>query len=282
MRKLIPFVLILVAYSQAYGQIKIITYDRNEIYGIVVAEDEGSLTIRQKNNFRCYVPRNDIRWFKELNGDIYTYDSIVYHGHIYFDNGDTIFYTTGREKTDNFILRNKVSKIEYDAGEEEEETAAPPQATRDETGVSSSNEPLSIVSKGGNAPDRSYWMLGLTAFWPGGINAVVGRQFSDNIGIRLQCGGIISGDGIPSIAALQLNFLYNLKKTEHFEHNISVGLSTNALDNHPRNVDWYFCTGIFYDINVKGFFVETGLAFNHALLSEGIFTVQVGYVYRFW
>ena len=119
---------------------------------------------------------------------------------------------------------------------------------------------------------------------PGGINVNIGHNFEET-GVRAAFGYI------GGVYGFQLNFLYNLNKSEHFEHNVSIGAGYSAIEKIGYDYDYYGYSiddmrtwayfGGYYDINVYGAFLELGLTIGSGDFTIPQFSIQLGYVYRF-
>ncbi len=279
--KYFAFFIIILFLSPAvstYSQVRIVTFGGDEYYGIVTDEDSESVTILKKDGFRQVVQLKEITLLKETDANIITKDSLSYKVHIYFIDNDSVYYDIGKNKAQRSIPRSKVLEINYYSGEESGQIE----------GLNEVKPSVNNNGEGKNLPAiseqivGSYWMYGLTVLCPGGINLLLGKQSDNGFGWRLQ-GGLSPDMKDYLIYGAQWNFMYNLKKTKDVEHNLSVGLGITTFEFEKLDYRWkseLFYTGFFYDVNVNGFFLETGIAFAEANVSKPFMFIQLGYVFR--
>jgi hypothetical protein len=123
-----------------------------------------------------------------------------------------------------------------------------------------------------------YSMLGLTAFFPGGINLQYGRHINRNFGFRIHLGTTIF-DLEDNILGVQVDFLFNLTKKQNFEQNLSLALGHTIFEGFEPDLSYL---GVLYDFNFHGFFMQFGPAFS---LNDNYSTLQIvgniGLVFRF-
>ncbi|HRT68363.1 MAG TPA: hypothetical protein P5216_06450, partial [Bacteroidota bacterium] len=85
---------------------------------------------------------------------------------------------------------------------------------------------------------------------------------------------------IPSsIFGFQIEALYNLKTSRHFEHNLGVGLGLMEIYYNEDNVWGYL--ELLYNLNIYGFFLEAGMSIGSGSFTNPQLMFQFGYVYRF-
>lgn len=269
------FLYCIVIYS-SYSQVKIITGHRDYHYGIVSAETDESVTILKPDGFRYIIPLKDITLLNETDSQIKTRDSLSFKAHIYFIDNDSVYYYFGKSRVSHSISRANILVLEYDTGDEpKNEQKFHNSMFKSQSDSTSDNSQYNKEFSG-----KSYWMFGLTFLCPGGINLLAGKQYGSGYGWRLQAGCMSDLEEIYIIGA-QWNFMYNLKKEPNFEHNLSVGLGISTFEMLPyHNTEELFYSGFFYDVNVGGFFLETGIAFVEANISKSFMFLQLGYVYR--
>ncbi len=141
------------------------------------------------------------------------------------------------------------------------------------------------LNYGDSYSTKTYRSFGITVLAPGGINISFGNHFKST-GIRTVIGYM------GSVVGLQINYLFNLSKSEHLEHNISLGAGRTAFEDSERpsyvragqikipRGSWTYLGG-YYDINVYGAFLELGLTAGVGDFTIPQLSIQFGYVYRF-
>ncbi len=116
-----------------------------------------------------------------------------------------------------------------------------------------------------------YPMVGLTLLLPGGLNLIGGYHYD-----KFAAFGEIGF--LPEVAfGFQVEFLYNLKTARHFEHNLGIGAGLSVIS---QNDSWAYL-GIFYNLNLYGFFLEPGITIGSGNAPNPQLWFQFGYVYRF-
>jgi len=135
----------------------------------------------------------------------------------------------------------------------------------------------------------NYYFSGITLGDPGGFNLLYGYHFN-KIGIRGEVGFIPAN---TIYYGYQINLMYNLSKTENFEHNISLGYGLSScigpnLDdvNSPtlsgfnnQYYKWNYI-GFYYDLTYYILFIESGLTFGIGTFKNPQFSIQLGFVLR--
>ncbi|MGA2296240.1 MAG: hypothetical protein ABSG15_01685 [FCB group bacterium] len=135
---------------------------------------------------------------------------------------------------------------------------------------------------------------GFTVISTGGVNLLFGGYFS-RFGIR----GELNIYSLPSnfFSGFQVNLLYRIYNSKHFESNISLGIGLNwagqinPISFYPfyDNNNYYnnngasalSFLGVFGDVNIYGIFVEIGWAGSEGFRNGWGLLGQVGYVVRF-
>lgn len=263
-------IVILLIFSGSIGlsQVHIKTQNGESVYGIVCEETTENITILKPDGFRHIIPIKQMYYLKELDALIKTKDSTSFTAHIFFIDNDSVYYHFGGGKAPRSIPRSNVLDIEYDSGEQQKSK---------KTNEIKSDSETDTTSNRRSEIQGDYWMYGITLLCPGGVNLLVGEHFDNDFGFRFQLGGLTDGE-VYGIGA-QFNFLYNFNRTINFEHNVSIGVGETFLNSLP-GTDEMFYVGFFYDLNVSGFFIETGLAFNRGKVSDSYIFLQFGYVVR--
>jgi hypothetical protein len=272
MRSVYFIILFIFSCSIALSQVHIKSHSGESVYGIVCEETVDNITVLKPDGFRHVIPIKQMYYLKELDALIKTKDSMSFTAHIFFIDNDSLYFHFGGGKTPRSIPRINVLDFEYDSGNlqiNNKVNEIKPETDTDGT------------TKTGNQIPGGYWMYGITLLCPGGVNLLIGGQFENGYGLRFQ-GGLFGMSDMLS-TGVQLNFLFNLKKTVDFEQNISVGIGSimyNEFLVGDRKTKGIHYVGMFYDVNISGFFLETGLAFNRGRVSDSYVFLQFGYVIR--
>ncbi len=255
-------ILILILMMIAAGlsaQVKIGTESGNVVYGIVIAEDSVSLTVRQPDNYKRYIPLTEMEYLEEIDSDIYTKDSTHYKGHIYFDDGIRVYLTVAYSETKIELAKQNIEKMIYDDGSRERALAE-----------EEANEP--------SPADSGYFQLGVAIGTPGRYNIMFGYQFRPRLNLRVQCGI----DGMNYGA--QLDAGYNLGRTNHFEHNVSIAVGYSQecfFEDYPEEeIHVWRYTGIHYNLIFFGFHIDLGLSVGSGGYKSPQPIFQAGYVFR--
>lgn len=131
---------------------------------------------------------------------------------------------------------------------------------------------------------RQYPAFGLTFICPGGINLLFSYEIENNLGIRL------SGGYVPNLMyGFQISGLYNILKKKSVDMHLSLGMGYTFMDNldiyddsYGGSRDRYWTYGVFgIDINVGGFYFDTGLSFGEGTFSNPQLMISFGFVKRF-
>ncbi len=262
MKKYIVFLMIL-SSVQLFSQEKITTSGGKHNYGYVIDETNTHIFIRDHDGVESRIPKDFIVNRERIYSEIIMINGKKYEGHIKRITKDKIY-----------VLLENSSELELNQSEIK------------------SYEYHSTTQSG-------YPAFGATIGTPGILNLVGYYNFSNNLQLRIQGGGLsrddpaytgyYSDEVMTGGYGLQVNFGYLLSVSDHFEHCLSLSLGYMELyyqdynyyfGKYSYDYDWGY-VGLNYNINWGGFFAEIGLSAGEGDFSNPQLMIQLGYVYRF-
>ena len=117
--------------------------------------------------------------------------------------------------------------------------------------------------------EDSYQEIGINIGTPAALNAAFGYWFN-SVGLRVS--GMYYGQETNGV---QLNLGLRLSDNFKRRHALFIIRGASKIDND----EWTFL-GLVYNLNFKGFFLETGLTFGEGDYSKPQIALQIGYMRR--
>ena len=248
--------------------VEIIQNDNHRNYGKIIEQDDKSISILLKDETQIKYTKSSIKQIVPLEVRVTTKDGIAFQGYCTKENNYEM-WITGSDETEYQIKKSQIKNtlILKKGGDRYN-----PYDIIDE--ISSSEiQPEPQSPKKNKIENNEYPMFGATLFMPGGLNFVGGYHY-DNFGAIGEVGYF------PSVIfGFQIEFLYNLKSSRQFEHNLGIGGGFSYMF-YDGEEDWGYLE-LLYNLNIYGFFIEAGLSIGSGSYTNPQVRFQIGYVYRF-
>ena len=253
----------------------------NEQLGRMIAQDDASITIETKDGTQIKFDRKHISSINPLQVKVKTTEDLWFQGFC-TNETDSIISLIDDSNAEYTIQKYKIVEKQLLIRETDKFSNNPygyflldKQKFQNENRYKS--EQNYTPAPAFQESSDEYPMLGLTFLTPGGINLFGGYHYGKFTATG-EIGFIPSSD---LIMGFQVEFMYNLKSARHFEHNIGFGGGyTYIEDQWSSPTEWAFF-GLFYNLNIYGFFLEPGLTIGSGTYKNPQIVFQFGYVYRF-
>jgi len=239
---------------------------KNSNYGKIISQDDHSITILLNGGTQIKYYKDSILKITPLELKVFTNDNNSFQG-IGTQENEEMMWLSGSHNTEYQIKKSNIKEIQIlkhnsDKYNPYEVVDNIPNSKSADVGENS-NIAKSLKSE--------YPMVGLTLLLPGGLNLIGGYHYD-----KFAAFGEIGF--LPQVAfGFQVEFLYNLKTARHFEHNLGIGAGLSVIS---QNDSWAYL-GIFYNLNLYGFFLEPGITIGSGNAPNPQLWFQFGYVYRF-
>lgn len=250
------------------GYVMIQMNSNSKIVGLIKSEDENSIYLSKNDGVEISVSKLNIKTIDKLIVNITTIHNQNFKG-FYKESNDSILTMINDDNNEIKIPKKNI------------EEAVLEQRIKDKFSIDGWNyqvieslvkkKQISIYDNLNQKNNKEYSFFGLTLLNPAVFHIVGGYNF-EKTGIRTTLGIAFS---IANSSGFQINYLYNLKKIEHFEHNLSLGAGYTLLNGY----EWEYL-GLFYDFNLYGFFVEPGITIGYGDFKSPQISLQFGYIYR--
>jgi len=248
--------------------VQIIQNNGQSNYGKIIEQDDKSISILLKDETQVKYMKSSIKQIVPLEVRVTTKDGIAFQGYCTKENNDEMWITSSNA-TEYKIKKSQIkSTLILKKGEDR---FNPYDIIDQMSGSEISTVPQSpkII----NNKHNEYPMFGATLGLPSLINLIAGYRYD-------KFGAIGEFGFIPyNIFGFQIEALYNLNTSRHFEHNI--GLSLGFIDFlFDKDKVWGYLE-LLYNLNIYGFFVEGGMSIGSGCFTNPQLMFQFGYVYRF-
>lgn len=246
--------------------VEIIQNNDQSNIGKIIEQNDNSILILLNDETQVKYNKENIKEINPLELKVETNAGIIFQGFCTKENNYEI-WLKGSDDTEYQIKKSQIKTIQIlkkdnDRYNPYEVVDNIPNSKSADVGENS-NIAKSLKSE--------YPMVGLTLLLPGGLNLIGGYHYD-----KFAAFGEIGF--LPQVAfGFQVEFLYNLKTARHFEHNLGIGAGLSVIS---QNDSWAYL-GIFYNLNLYGFFLEPGITIGSGNAPNPQLWFQFGYVYRF-